>query len=70
MKFNSFIILIIIFVSLVGAFYVNKFLQKIIQPRKSFVQFIIYIISAFVIVFAYTFLLVWTVAHLFPVSNK
>jgi uncharacterized membrane protein YeaQ/YmgE (transglycosylase-associated protein family) len=70
MKGTRLIILAVIFISLVGAFYVNKFLQKIIQPRKSFGQFIVYIISAFVIVFAYTFLLVWIVEHLFPVTNK
>ncbi|HEX4375436.1 MAG TPA: hypothetical protein VHZ50_19175 [Puia sp.] len=70
MKFHSLIILTIIAISLFGAFYINRFLQKIIQPRKSFGQFIIYLISAFVIVFAYTFLLVWVVVHLFPVTNK
>ncbi|HLY68535.1 MAG TPA: hypothetical protein VKR53_02330 [Puia sp.] len=63
------IILAGIFVFLIGAFYTNKFLQKMIQPRRSAGRLFSYIFAAFAIVFAYTFLLVWIVAHLFPVGK-
>jgi hypothetical protein len=66
MKIHSLVILFIVFLFLVGAFYGNRLLQKMIQPRKSFGRLGIYFISAFALIFAFVFLLVWIVGHLFP----
>jgi hypothetical protein len=68
MKIRSLIIFVIILFSLLLAFYINKFLQRKIKLRLSFLRLMIYLLSAFGLVFIYAFLLVWTVAHLFPLQ--
>jgi hypothetical protein len=62
-------VLLVIMLSLVPAFYLNRWLQKIIQPRKSFVRLLLYILTAFVLVFLYTFVIVWCIAKLFPIAK-
>ncbi len=69
MKFRSVVILLLIVLSVVIIFYINRFLEKKIKPRSSFGRFFTYIISAFAIIFLYTFSLVWIIAHLFPVTK-
>ena len=62
-------VLLVIMLSLVPAFYLNRWLQKIIQPRKSFLRLLLYILTAFVLVFLYTFVIVWCIAKLFPIAK-
>jgi hypothetical protein len=62
-------VLLVIMLSLVPAFYLNRWLQQIIQPRKSFVRLLLYILTAFVLVFLYTFVIVWCIAKLFPIAK-
>jgi hypothetical protein len=69
MKLRSFIILIVLVLSMILIFYANKLLQRRIQPRRTFLRFLIYIISAFAVIFIYTFFVVWIIAYLFPLSN-
>jgi len=66
MKLQRLLILVIILVSLIPAHYVNQWLQKQIQPRRSIGQLFLYIISCFAFVFIYTFLLVWIITQVFP----
>jgi hypothetical protein len=60
----------LILILLVPCFFINKFLQKIIQPRRSGVRFFVYMFSVFALVFLYTFLLVRIVVYLFPAPMK
>ncbi|WP_148661147.1 hypothetical protein [Flavisolibacter tropicus] len=64
------LILVIILLALIPAFYVNRWLQQIIQPRRSFVQLMLYILTCFAFVFVYTFLLVWIITQVFPQANR
>ena len=68
MKIRSLIKFVIILLSLLLAFYMNKLLQRKLKPRESFLRWMIYLLSAFGLVFIYAFLLVWAVAHLFPLQ--
>lgn len=68
MKLRSLTILFIIVLSLLPAFYINRVLQKKMQPRKSLIRLLVYLLSSFVLVFLYVFLLVWAIGHLFPLQ--
>jgi len=70
MKLKGFIIVLLIFLSLLPAWYINKWLQKIIQPRKSFALFLLYMLSVFALVFVYTFLVTYVILKLFPPPNR
>lgn len=59
------IILVLILVSLVPIFYINRKLQAIIAPRKSFARLIVYMLTCFALVFFYTFLISLIVFKLF-----
>jgi len=68
MKIRSLLIFLVVCFSVGLAFYINKRLQKWIQPRKSLARLGFYIFSAFALVFIYAFLLVWAIAHIFPLQ--
>lgn len=62
--------MLVIFASLIPAWYLNRWLQKIVQPRRSFGQFMLYMLLCFVLVFAYTFLLTTVIFKLFPPPKR
>ena len=66
MKWKAIIILFIILVSLFPVYLLNKYFQKIIQPRKSFGRLMLYLFSGFALVFIYTFLIVVVIKKIFP----
>jgi hypothetical protein len=66
MKWRAILILLIILLSLIPAYLVNKYLQKIIKPKESGLRFLIYMLSAFALVFIYTFLIVFAIKRLLP----
>jgi hypothetical protein len=70
MKLRSVTILVIILASLAGAFYINLLLKRLVNPRKSLARLFLYIITGFALVFGYTFLVVWLIAHIFPIPNN
>jgi len=43
-----------------------KYLQKVMQPKESLGRFLCWILAMFVVIFAYTFLLVFGIKMLFP----
>jgi len=70
MRLQRLLILLIILASLIPAFYVNHWLQKLIQPRRSFGQLLLYMLACLALVFLYTFLLVWIIGQVFPLAKK
>ena len=66
MRLQRLLILLIIVISLILAYYINQLLQRLIQPRRSFGQLLLYILACFAFVFAYTYLLVWIITQVFP----
>ena len=68
MKIKALVILGIIIVSLLPAFYISNLLERFIQPRKSFGRLMGYLISVLAFVFVYTFMIVFFIMKLFPAS--
>jgi hypothetical protein len=66
MKLQRLLIVLLILLSLIPIAYMNQWLQRIIQPRRSFIQLMLYVLASLILVFVYTFLLVWIITHLFP----
>jgi len=66
MRYKAIVILLIILVSLVPAYLLNKYLQKILNPRKSLGRLIIYLLGGLLLVFVYTLLLVFLIKWIFP----
>jgi hypothetical protein len=63
------LILLLILVSLIPVFFINKWLQALVIPRKSFARLILYFLVILELVFIYTYLLVIVIANLFPLQN-
>ena len=63
------VIIVLLIISMVILYFFNKWLQQLIQPRKSFVRLITYILVAFALVFAFTFLFILFISNLFPLSK-
>ncbi|MFI5129501.1 MAG: hypothetical protein ACHQFX_05895 [Chitinophagales bacterium] len=68
MKLRTLAILLIILVSLIPVYLLNKYLQPKIRPKQSGGRLFLYIISGFLLVFVYTFLVVLVIRKLFPVA--
>ncbi|MDX2045399.1 MAG: hypothetical protein SFU87_01350 [Chitinophagaceae bacterium] len=66
---KSLLILLLILISALPVYIINKWLQHIISPRKSPARFLAYMVTALALVFVYTFLLVVSIKKLFPQLN-
>jgi len=66
---QKFLIFFLILASIVPIFYINKWLQRMIIPRKSFVRLLLYFLVMLELLFIYTFLFVTLVSKLFPLSG-
>lgn len=68
MNFKGIAVLLIIMLSLLPAYYLNKKLLKFIEPRKAPLRFLAYMLSMLAFIFGYTFLIVWLIGQIFPVE--
>jgi hypothetical protein len=66
MRWKAIVILLIILISLIPLYSINKYLQRIINPRNSIGQLFLYMLSGMLLVFGYTFLLVLFIKWLYP----
>jgi hypothetical protein len=66
MKLQRLLVVLLILLSLIPIAYMNQWLQRVIQPRRSFIQLMLYILASLILVFVYSFLLVWIITYLFP----
>jgi len=69
-KFQKILILFLLIALSLPAFYINRWIQLVIMPRRSFKRFLTYMMVCMALVFAYSFLVVWLIRHLFPLSNR
>jgi hypothetical protein len=60
------LILLFIFASLVPMFYINKWLQNLIIPRKSVGRLLLYFLLVLELIFIYTYLLILLIATILP----
>jgi len=70
MNLRPLLIFCLLVLSLLPVYHFNRILQKKIRPRQSLIRLLGYVVAAFGFVFAYTFVLVWVISHLFPVAKK
>lgn len=70
MRTRLLLILLVIIISLIPAWLFNRYMQKLIQPRRSFGQLFLYFAVILVFVAAYTFLVVWIIMQLFPLPAE
>ncbi|HYC41177.1 MAG TPA: hypothetical protein VEB63_11900 [Chitinophagaceae bacterium] len=68
MRLEALAILVIIVVSLVPVYLLNRLLQARLRPRESLARLLLYIGCGFALVFIYTFLVVFVVRKLFPAA--
>lgn len=66
MKWKAIVILLMILVSLIPVYSLNKHLQKILRPRESLARLFSYLISGMLLVFLYTLFLVFLIKWIFP----
>jgi len=66
MKARALAILGIIIVSLIPVYLFNKYLLRTIRPKESGGRLLLYMISGFLLVFVYSFLVVLVIRKLFP----
>jgi hypothetical protein len=69
-RLNRLLVLLIILAALLPVWFMNQWMQKLFQPRRSFVRFILFILLSFLLIFAYTFLLIYLLGKLFPVARR
>jgi len=65
MRLRSLLILLVIGLALVPAFYLNRWLQRIIRPREAAARFFLYILAIFLLIVVYTILVVGMIVRLF-----
>jgi len=63
------LVLLFILVSLVPVFYINKWLQNLVLPRKSLGRLVLYFVVVLELIFIYTYLLVIVIVNLFPLTK-
>ena len=66
MKLKAIAILLIIIASLFPVYLANKYLQKVIAPRRSMLRLFLYLLTGFALIFGYTFLVVLIIKKIFP----
>jgi len=63
---KSFIVLSLIVAFMAIAYFLNKWLQKIIKPRQSLGRLIFYFLLVLILIFILTFLMVFVIGKLYP----
>ncbi|HLI93442.1 MAG TPA: hypothetical protein VKU83_07525 [Puia sp.] len=66
MKERSIAILLVLLVSMVPLFYFNRWLQRVMHPRENVSRLFIFLLANFVLIVAYTVLVVGVIAKIFP----
>ncbi|HVU95046.1 MAG TPA: hypothetical protein VHE34_07485 [Puia sp.] len=65
MRLRSLLILLVIGLALVPAFYLNRWLQRMMRPREAAARFFLYIMANFLLIVVYTILVVGLIVRLF-----
>lgn len=65
-RLNKLLLILFLFGSMIPAWYINRWLQKVIKPREAFWRLMVYLLLAFLLVFAYSFTVVLIISRLFP----
>ena len=65
MKLRSLLILLVLILSMVPVYYLNRWLQRVMRPRENAGRFFLFLFANFVLIIVYTVLVVGVVVRLF-----
>ena len=65
-RLKAFAILGIIVLSLIPVYLLYKYLQRVMRPRESMRRFLFWLLTVFLLIFAYTFVIVLLIKMIFP----
>jgi hypothetical protein len=65
MRLRALLILLVLILAMVPAFYLNRWLQRVIRPRENAGRFFLFLFANFVLIVVYTVLVVGVVVRLF-----
>jgi hypothetical protein len=65
MKLRSLLILLALILAMVPAFYLNRWLQRVLRPRENAGRFFLFLFANFVLIVVYTVLVVGVAVRLF-----
>ncbi len=66
MRGRSLVILLILLLSLLPAYYLNRYLQRVLRPRDSAGRLFLFLMANFVFVIVYTVFIVGIIIRVFP----
>jgi len=66
MKGRALLIMLILLLALVPVFYLNRWLQRVMKPREGAGRFFLFLFVNFLLIIAYTILIVGIVLRVFP----
>jgi len=66
MRTRSLVILLVLAVSMVPLYFFNRWLQKVMRPRENVGRLFLFLFVNFVVIIAYTILVVGMIARIFP----
>lgn len=65
MRLRALLILLVLILAMVPAFYLNRWLQRVMRPRENAGRFFLFLFANFVLIIVYTVLVVGVVVRLF-----
>ncbi len=65
MKLRSLLILLVLILSMVPVYYLNRWLQRVMRPRENAGRFFLFLFANFVLIIVYTVLVVGVTVRLF-----
>ncbi len=65
MRLRSLLILLVLILAMAPAYYLNRWLQKLLRPRENAGRFFLFLFASFLLVVVYTVLVVGVVVRLF-----
>jgi uncharacterized membrane protein YidH (DUF202 family) len=66
MKLRAILLFLVLVLSLIPVYGINRYLQKVMRPRESAARFFLFLIANFVLIVVYTILLVGLILKVFP----
>ena len=65
MRLRALLILLVLILAMVPAYYLNRWLQRVMRPRENAGRFFLFLFANFVLIVVYTVLIVGVVVRLF-----
>ena len=65
MRLRALLILVVLILAMVPAYYLNRWLQRVMRPRENAGRFFLFLFANFVLIVVYTVLIVGVVVRLF-----